>query len=449
VAQRNSAAPIADESDFAPAASQPSEIDDTPEPTDALSKAVADFLKSRNLAAVDAYKDSAHRDELRAYLKEKHFERKEVDPLRKDKPLARALKRAMIVLGQRPATRESRPDEATWLKYLASVYESHPDSTPTAKKKGRGKPMAWPLFPMDRAPWPLLMPLSRPLPLGEARYIWEKFNGEHGPDRFHSYGPYRKFDAEILYELQPSLYHWDSWMDRIVHGGVCTTMCTITIDLHSALCIPSVHAGQPHHANLITYRDDGGKWEAEIQQAFAGGPDVTHAGWFFRDKPFALRMSKTVGSEYHLGLAQGMNVGVKQYIDTRIAVSLFNALPAGDKKTIGATLLSQAIHENPFNPALWYLLAAQTADAAGGLSLAQSAQQHTAGDEKHVEAVVKYWRTLTEFVTREAVLRHPMPADEQAARRVYQFLKTGVHGLSEEEQAPYFHRFEGKTASSS
>ena len=53
---------------------------------------------------------------------------------------------------------------------------------------------------------------------------------------------------------------------------------------------------------------------------------------------------------------------------------------------------------------------------------------------------------LTEFVTREAVLKHPIPKDHATARRVYQFLKSGVRGINAEEQAPYMQRFEGKTA---
>jgi hypothetical protein len=445
VAHRSSPVPPADENDFytAAAATEPSEREaaEAPEPSDALSRSVADFLKTRNLTALEVFKDQSKRSELLDFLRKRGVvEKKQIDALQQNKPLGRALKRAMIILDQRPAAREPRPDEVTWLKYLASIYESNPD-TPKKKKGGE---MDWPLFPMDKAPWPLLMPLARPLPLGEARFIWEKFNGQHGPDRFHSYGPYRLFDKEILYELQPSDLHWESWQDRIIHGGVCTVMCTITIDLHSALCVPSVHAGQPHHANLITYHATQDGWTATVDQAYAGGPNVTTAAWLFHDEPKMLRLDpKKVGAEYQLGLAQAMNVGLRQWIDTRIAVSMYNALPTEQRQSLGPKLLTQATHENPFNPAPWYLLASQTQDVTDGLPLAQAAQAH-AGDptkKKHLDPAAEYWRVLTEYLTREAVLRHGMPKDDATARRVYQFLKAGVHGISADEQAPYVQRF--------
>src|SRR5262245_18027109 len=145
------------------------------------------------------------------------------------------------------------------------------------------------------------------MPIGEARYIWETFQGEHGPKRYHDYEPYRSRQTELLYELEPSPWHWNSWQDRIVHGGVCVVMATIALDNHRALCEPAVHAGQPHHANLIAYHSIGGVWTAMIEQSFAGGPDVTHAAWLFQDGETAPRLMPVnrCGSEYHLGLAAG------------------------------------------------------------------------------------------------------------------------------------------------
>jgi hypothetical protein len=142
-----------------------------------------------------------------------------------------------------------------------------------------------------------------------------------------------------------------------------------------------------------------------------------------------------------------MNVGLKQYIDTRIAVSLFNTLPPLKKETIGVKLLTQATTVNPYNPAPWYLLAAQTTSATQGVALARTANEHVPDDkEKHEPPPVQYWRTLTQFVAEQAVLRHPVPKDDAAARRVYEFLKSGVHGISAEELAPYAQRFEAKAA---
>jgi hypothetical protein len=250
---------------------------------------------------------------------------------------------------------------------------------------------------MDSAPWPLLMPLARSIPLEEANYIWDKYNGLHGESRLHTYGPYKKEPAVIPLELEPSAWNWRAWPDLIVHGGVCVTMAIIAVETQNSLCIPSVHAAQPHHANLISFRSSSdGKWYAAIEQAFAGGPNVTHAKWPFNEGAgVAPRLSKQAdaGAEYHLGLALGMNVGLRQYIDTRIAVNLYESLPEAEKQTIGVKLLTDAVKTNPFNPQPWYLLAKQ------GHALAVNAP---AGPDEDISAPVeaathKYWRTLGEY----------------------------------------------------
>ena len=260
---------------------------DVPEPDvpskaavpDELTSAIAEFMKSTHSSAIEIYEQPTKQQQLIGFLKSRNVSPNAVSRLGQPKALGHALKSAMIVLGQRPAKRQPRPDLATWLKYLATVYESSPALPKTADKD----PKRWPLFPMDKAPWPLLMPLSRPMPLDEARYIYEKFEGQHGRDRYHTYGPYRGWEAQLRAELHPSPWHWGAWPDRIVHGGVCVTMSGIAIDTHRSLCQPAIPAAQPHHSNLITYHYGNGAWSAHIDQAFAGGPPVTHALWMFKD----------------------------------------------------------------------------------------------------------------------------------------------------------------------
>ncbi len=89
-----------------------------------------------------------------------------------------------------------------------------------------------------------------------------------------------------------------------------------------------------------------------IEQAFAGGPDVTHASWPFRDLDStpARLTRRYAGAEYHLGLAQAMNVGLSNYITTRIAVNLFHILPQAEQTGLGTKLLTDAVRINPFNP---------------------------------------------------------------------------------------------------
>ena len=144
----------------------------------------------------------------------------------------------MILLGQRPNARDPKPDTESWLRYLVSIYEATPSSVPTVD----GKVKSWPLFPLSEAPWPLLMPLAHAVPLSEAEYIGKGYQGEHGPDRFHTYGPFRDDAKAMPYELQPSRWFWDAWPDRIVHGGECVSISIGTVDFYCSLGKPAVWA---------------------------------------------------------------------------------------------------------------------------------------------------------------------------------------------------------------
>jgi hypothetical protein len=426
----------------------------------ALVDAIADFLKSNQLSALQLYQDPTRQTQLPAFLESRHIDPALIARTQQLNQLGADLKQAMIHLGQRPASRQPAPATAAWLQHLASIYEATPSSVPTLKGN---RVLNWPLFPLDKAPWPLLMPLARPVPLDEANYIWETFQGEHGPDRYHTYGPYRSAAAALPYELQPSRWHWDAWPDRIFHGGECVSISIGTVDLYSSLCKPAVHAGQPGHANLISFQSIDETWFSEIEQAFAGGPDVTFAQWYFNQDPgTGLRFRKLynwAGAEYHLGLSLGMNLGLGSYMDTRIAVMLYTAMPVDQKKTLGAKVLTRALDANPFNPEPWYCLAKQSPDAAQALMLAKAAMSHDPGGlddeprnvalENFVEVdhakpvnacMIKYWRTLEQFVARFAILEHPVPGDDVTGRATYAFLQT-VPGLKAEDLADYTTRF--------
>jgi len=310
--------------------------------------AIADFLRTNQVAALDLYQSSALQKQLIPFLQQRDIAPDLIKEVKTSVQFGERLKFAMVLLSQRPRSRESKPDTASWLRYLASISEATPSSVPEG--------VSWPLFPINQAPWPLLMPLVHPVPLGETKYIWETFQGQHGADRFHTYGPFRDGSAEMPYELHPSPWYWDAWPDEIYHGGECVPISKATVDLYSSLGRPAVWAGQPGHANLISFKLANGAWAADVEQAFAGGPDVTYAQWFFEDDPrTAIRFRQLyhwAGAEYHLGLAEGMNPGLPSYLNTRMAAAIYKILPAAEQQTIGANLLRDALDANPFNPDL-------------------------------------------------------------------------------------------------
>jgi len=440
--------------------------------TDGLVDAIADFMTRNNMAALDLYQDQGKQQQLAAFLQAKNIAANLIASISDSKRFQGLLKQAMVKLGQRPARRELPPDEVTWLRYLVTIFEARPafDSAVT-----NGKPTPWPRFPLDQAPWPILMPLYHPYPLGEARYIWEKYQGEHGPDRYHTYGPYKQGEPEYILELAPSSWNWNAWPDVLVHGGICTIMSTMAAETHVTLGEPAFMAGQPGHSNLMSYREAGGFWYTVIEQAFAGGPDVTYGGWMFNEIKTAPDLGEQnhrpwASSEYQLGLAQAMNVGLDTYVDTRIAVNIFNRLPSAQKSTLGAQLLTQATQANPFNAAPWQLLAAQTTNAEQGLTLAQrvvtaskaggTPEGEVGNDSALVspnsssdviypkpvaQAIHAYWNVLTDRVVSEAISAHPLPKNSASTDSIYAFLQS-IQGLPSATNVPYRVHEEGAEA---
>jgi len=422
---------------------------------------IAEFMRSRGCSAVDLFNSAELRHKLISALTSIKVEARFIAEVERSIVFGNRLKNAMIVLKQRPPGRTGKPDCVDWLKHLISTYESSPASTPGG--------MTWPLVSLNSTPWPLLMPLSHSVPLDEANYLWEAFQGFHGQDRYHTYGPYRDDLTAMPDMLLPSRWFWNAVPDQIVHGGECMPISLATIDLYSSLAKPATDAAQPGHANLISYLSDGGTWKADIEQDFAGGARATFSQWYFDDQPRHELHFRDLfgwpGAEYHLGIAVAMNLGISSYIDTRIASRIFDILPKAARKTIGVKLLTEALRENPFNPEVWYRLGAETSDVRESLTLAKSVRDH---DPQHIVAGLPsdnfdkfiksgrsgpdgsdmndYWAVLLENMTRLTILDRGAPTDEAAMHDVYTFL-TSVPGLDASELAGYTQRFAGiKTA---
>ena len=400
---------------------------------------IADFLAATKATALDVYQDPALQFRLKGYLTRQGVGAGLVGEVRQSVPFGERLKYALVLLHQRPGARDPKPTTVEWLRHLVQVHEATPRSTPDAN----GQPMPWPLFPLDSAPWPLLMPLAHSVPLSEADFMWAAFQGENGADRYHTYGPYRDDPGLMPDSLRPSRWFWDAWPDEIVHGGECVPISKSTVNLYSGLGKPAMWAGQPGHANLISFQRAGGTWTAEIEQDFDGGPEVTSAQWYFDEEPDLMPRFRGLynwaGAEYPLGLALGMNRGVTSYMDTRIAANIFRALPDSGRRTLGLKLLQSALAANPFNPELWYRFAAQTPDPTQAAALVDAAlaEKPVASAET---ASRQYWQTVAEFVARDGVLNRPPPATGPDMRRVYAGIKNAP-SITADDLAAYFDRF--------
>jgi hypothetical protein len=306
-------------------------------------RVVETYLKANRLSAAKAYADPEHCKALMALLNNAKTGRKITDPKR----ITSSLYQYMLGAGQVPAKRDPFPSVAEYIRYLDNILgQKH---KPFKKKKGMS---TWPLFPVDKAPWPVLMPLSRTMPLREAQYIWETYNGLHGNNRYHTYGPYRRSDKAGPYRLQPSEWHSASWPSISRVGGLCGTMSSISMLTDTALGKPSLKAGQPGHSCIVLYnRDAKGFYNTSISQGVSS-PEATRSAWCFADpKSFG------AGMDYHYGLSLAVNKGLRNYMSARIAVCLYKMMPPKHQAKRGVPLLTSAAQINPYHPEIWYLLA--------------------------------------------------------------------------------------------
>ncbi|MFI5385216.1 MAG: hypothetical protein ACHQ50_03755 [Fimbriimonadales bacterium] len=413
--------------------------------------AIADFMRKANVSALDLYSNPTLQSQLAVSLGSQGISRQQIGECHKSVQFGERLKWAIVELGQRPSAREKNPPAMDWAMRLIGLLESKPRSTPDG--------IPWPIFPVKTSPWPLLMPLAHEVPVSEADFIWRRFVGEDGPDRFHTYGPYRFPDDTMPDMLRPSKWFWSSYPDQIVHGGTCIPISDGTMDLYAALGQPAVWAGQPAHANLISYRNVGGVWQASIEQAFAGGPEVTCADWWFHDPivgEFRFGSSHTWPiSEYNLGLALAMNCGVDTYIDTRIATGIFQSLPSDLQGKLGLKLLESVTEENPFNPEVWYRLAALPAGADETIELFETLASRNPASFGHKSAAIEgllqnesargaldqYWGTLSPVAAGKAFAsRTGVPAKESNRKRLLTAVEHTA-GLSADAMADVAERF--------
>lgn len=260
---------------------------------------------------------------------------------------------------QMPWRRTCHPRVSDYIKYIVNIVEI-PASTLSLTNKQN-----WPYFPTLTAPWPLMMPLARTLPLDECQYIFEKYQGKHGKPRLHAYGPYISDTRPNRLVDRP----WtpDSYPAVIKIGGVCGTMSTIAASAYTGLGRPSVKVGQPGHSALVSYSiNRKGESRMNMEQSIAG-PLMTWAFWFFRDGRCAWKGLSGRGSRahHHDGLALSMNFGLTSYMDTRIALHIHRTLPQQEQEgKLGSTLLLSTLRKNPCNTEVSYTLAAKTTDGA-------------------------------------------------------------------------------------
>lgn len=241
----------------------------------------------------------------------------------------------MVAAGLRPPERDPFPSLADYCRYLASADVSR--------------------FPLRTAPWPLLMPLAKGWPLREAADIGRRVAESK---KLPTYGKYQGKEAVNRARLQPSPWNWNSWQGTYQAGGVCHEMSTLGVGTYVALGVPATKTGQPHHSCVTIFTSSEKGYSVQIKQG-TRGPVGTHSQWLFADPKVERPLA------YHMGLALSMNVGLQDYLDTRIALNL--AGMTRDRE-LAELILSAAAKRNPFNTEVWVALRDLGAGAGGPLT---------------------------------------------------------------------------------
>lgn len=321
----------------APSNAVPSPADKEP---DKHVDAIATYMKAKKVTLVHVIEKA---DEIFAELK--------LAPLK-----GRQRDRLWSLLAHRLGTHPPRgnPPVADFLLYLIRHHETKlPQTT-------KDDP-TWPRFPLDTAPWPLLLPFGVTRPLRECDYIWDRFTGKEtfpNGKRIMRYGRYTWDYKKPEVRWRESDWHPDSYPRILEDGGVCGRQSSFSRISMSALGQPALPMRQPGHSALIYYDvTPAGRYTAKMGQSITS-PDGSWPSWYFGDARGMRRLARLgrVGAEYHQGLALAMNAGLDRYVDTRIALHLSRMLPDSDKRTAIA-LLTGATKTNPYNVEVWYELA--------------------------------------------------------------------------------------------
>jgi hypothetical protein len=246
-----------------------------------------------------------------------------------------------------------------FLKYLIQHHEKRvriraQKVVSTKKKRLKKIETEWPLFPIDKAPWPLLMPLAETRPVSECDAVWERFTSGLGISR---YGRYSFDYQKPEFRFKKSTYHPESYQRILEDGGVCGRLSQLARTSNTALGIPSLQMGQPGHSAYVAYQTEDNKTFFAKMGHSVSSMDGSHSNWQFGDAK-GLKYSKPnrVGVEYHFGLVMAANSSVDSYLNTRIIDHLINNTQ-NLSETSRIQLLEIALSINPYNVDIIYQLA--------------------------------------------------------------------------------------------
>jgi hypothetical protein len=216
---------------------------------------------------------------------------------------------------------------------------------------------AWPIFPLAKAPWPLLTWFRDVPPERERDWIWAYYWGKlpgQAKSGIIGYGRY-SWDYDRKPEVKHKASDWHpSSLPRIWEdGGVCGRLSIMGDTFRRTLGVPARGAGQPGHRAFVNYGWDAkrGLWTFGVGQSIAGIDATTTSTELAQPAEFLPRNAVSCQA-----LVGAMNLGLERWTRARILAWHAPSLPSPAR----ARALRDALALNPYDLGSWRQLAEAT-----------------------------------------------------------------------------------------
>ena len=241
------------------------------------------------------------------------------------------------------------------------------------------------LFPLSKAPWPLLLLLTQQDPVDESTYWWMYYKGKGNVPGYATYSfDYTK--PEIRYRDAP--WHPDATPRILTDGGVCGRLSTMAEFAQRSIGTPAAGMGQPGHRAFMTYSYVNGRFQAVLHHS-VDTIAVSTVGWTLPPiyGPVTDPKTKLTGFapmtrantdnfmlnnvRWHIGLCEAMNIGLAGWEDSRMALHVLDLYSRNPDPALNANtdqqeaLLRSAMLLNIANTDVVFRLAQARKGSAG------------------------------------------------------------------------------------
>jgi hypothetical protein len=221
------------------------------------------------------------------------------------------------------------------------------------------------LFPLSRAPWPLLLLLTQKDQIDESTYWWNYYKGKGEVPGYATYSfDYTK--PEIRYH--DGVWHPDATPRILVDGGVCGRLSTMAEFAQRSIGTPAQGMGQPGHRAFMTYSYNNGRYQTNLNHS-VNTIDVSTVGWYLppiygpttdpvtKETSFTKMLPNNSEAymrdnvRWHIGLCEAMNFGLEKWENSRMALLILDIYEASGQlsKNQVEAMLRSAMLQNIAN----------------------------------------------------------------------------------------------------